>query len=463
MTSTDILNFFTVMESQGAVIVRDAPKFDLELYISNYRGRTRFDRLLLIGRSSVPLCVDALNAAITEAKKGRDVQRYRDAWECIRLAAPNEPQAQWDQAWVDKTEKENKAELHRLEGELRGYKNNLIKESIRIGHRDLGEHLEAIGDLQGASDAFVRMRPDASTQTHVLDVTKHVIRIMIHRRDWPSVLSNVNKMLSGTTCDEEQKSQQVYQKIVTGIANLSTEKFYDGARNFLEAGDPTLCQGFNSIATPNDVATYGGLLALASMDRDELQTRVLENSSFRSYLELEPHLRKAVSMFVNGRYSACLATLEAYRTDYLLDVYLQKHVAAIYSQIRKKCIIQYFIPFSCVTLDSMKAAFAQPGKPLEPELIAMIKSGKLKARINTIDQLLVAVSTDSRVEMQRNALATATNYERDALERVRRMSIYAAELEVKGARKVGGGSLSGANETWFEDPRRQGPGEASVV
>lgn len=334
---------------------------------------------------------------------------------------------------------------------------------FQIGHRDLGEHLEATGDLQGASDAFIRMRPDASTQAHVMDVTKHVIGIMIQRRDWPSVLSNVNKMLSGTTCDEDQKSQQVYQKIVTGIANLSAEKFYDGARNFLEAGDPTLCQGFNNIATPNDVATYGGLLALASMDREELQTRVLENSSFRSYLELEPHLRKAVSMFVNGRYSACLATLEAYRTDYLLDIYLQKHVAAIYSQIRKKCIIQYFIPFSCVTLDSMKAAFSQPGKPLEPELIAMIKSGKLKARINTIDQLLVAVSTDKRVKMQRNALATATNYEREALERVRRMSIYAAELEVKGPRKVGGGGLSGANDTWFEDPRRQGQGEASIV
>lgn len=463
MASADLLNFFTVMESQGAIIARDAPKLDLELYISNYRGRTRFDRLLLIGRSSVPLCVDALNAAIAEAKKGKDVQRYRDAWECIRLAAPNEPQAQWDQAWVDKTEKTNKGEMHRLEGELRGYKNNLIKESIRIGHRDLGEHLEATGDLQGASDAFIRMRPDASTQAHVMDVTKHVIGIMIQRRDWPSVLSNVNKMLSGTTCDEDQKSQQVYQKIVTGIANLSAEKFYDGARNFLEAGDPTLCQGFNNIATPNDVATYGGLLALASMDREELQTRVLENSSFRSYLELEPHLRKAVSMFVNGRYSACLATLEAYRTDYLLDIYLQKHVAAIYSQIRKKCIIQYFIPFSCVTLDSMKAAFSQPGKPLEPELIAMIKSGKLKARINTIDQLLVAVSTDKRVKMQRNALATATNYEREALERVRRMSIYAAELEVKGPRKVGGGGLSGANDTWFEDPRRQGQGEASIV
>lgn len=95
-------------------------------------GRTCFERLLLIGRSSVPLCVDALKAAIAEAKRGKDVQRYRDAWECIRVAAPTEPESQWDPAWVENTEKANKMETARLEAELKQYKNNLVKESIRV-------------------------------------------------------------------------------------------------------------------------------------------------------------------------------------------------------------------------------------------------------------------------------------------------------------------------------------------
>lgn len=95
-------------------------------------GRTRFDRLLLIGQCSVPLCVDALKAAVAEAKRGKDIQRYRDAFECIRVAAPDEPEAKWDEAWVTATGKANKAETHRLETELKGYKNNLVKESIRV-------------------------------------------------------------------------------------------------------------------------------------------------------------------------------------------------------------------------------------------------------------------------------------------------------------------------------------------
>lgn len=101
-------------------------------YLPPLVGRTRFDRLLFIGKTCPPLCVDALKAAILEAKQGPDVTRYMEAWDCIRLAAPGEPEAQRDQAWIDRIEAENKAELSRLEAELKGYKNNLIKESIRV-------------------------------------------------------------------------------------------------------------------------------------------------------------------------------------------------------------------------------------------------------------------------------------------------------------------------------------------
>jgi COP9 signalosome complex subunit 1 len=101
-------------------------------------GRTRFQRLFHIGRTSVPLCVDALKAAVHEAKRGHDVRRYREVMECIRIAAPTESEAVFDQSWVDQMEKANKVEQHRLETELKGYKNNLIKESIRVSFNHRG-------------------------------------------------------------------------------------------------------------------------------------------------------------------------------------------------------------------------------------------------------------------------------------------------------------------------------------
>lgn len=95
-------------------------------------GRTRYNRLYLIGTCSTYLSVEALKAAISEAKSGKDVSRYESAVQALAEVAPNEPEAKRDGEWVDRMQKMVKAETDRLEHELRGYKNNLIKESIRV-------------------------------------------------------------------------------------------------------------------------------------------------------------------------------------------------------------------------------------------------------------------------------------------------------------------------------------------
>lgn len=95
-------------------------------------GRTRFDRLFHIGRTSTFLCVDALKAAVTEAKRGRDSDLYVSAIETLQQVAPDDPAAKLDKAWIESTRKSNKDETKRLEAELRGYKHNLVKESIRV-------------------------------------------------------------------------------------------------------------------------------------------------------------------------------------------------------------------------------------------------------------------------------------------------------------------------------------------
>lgn len=43
--------------------------------------------------------------------------------------------------------------------------------------------------------------------------------------------------------------------------------------------------------SPADVAVYGGLCALASFDRPELKSRVLDNIGFREFLEAAPQAR----------------------------------------------------------------------------------------------------------------------------------------------------------------------------
>ena len=148
MTAGVEYTYFTKARQAGRPVVEDLPKSDLEQYIANYRGmlafvcaqhprlmsvgKTRVDRLLLIGTTAPLLAPEALRAAVSEAKQGRDVGRYDAVLAAVREILPGDIDAVPDSAWVDRTNRQVKAESDRLETELKGYKNNLIKESIRV-------------------------------------------------------------------------------------------------------------------------------------------------------------------------------------------------------------------------------------------------------------------------------------------------------------------------------------------
>jgi len=78
------------------------------------------------------LSTDVLNAAVAEAKSGKNVELYEKAVRALSEVAPTEPAATLDSAWILEVQRSVRAQTDRLEHELRGYKNNLIKESIRV-------------------------------------------------------------------------------------------------------------------------------------------------------------------------------------------------------------------------------------------------------------------------------------------------------------------------------------------
>ena len=221
-----------------------------------------------------------------------------------------------------------------------------------MGNEDLGKHYLAIGELQKSFEAFSRMRQDIIVTDQLLDIGRHLVEVAIEQPNWSAVISNVQKLKASGISQEGITPHQPFMMAAEGLANLEQFNYYAAAHSFVkvQAGMGKSCNAFIS---PNDVAVYGGLCALATMERHELNSKVLESSSFRTYLELEPHIRQAITFFVNSRYAACLGILESYRTDYFLDLYLQQHIDDLYQMVRSKSIVQYFIPFSCVTLDSM--------------------------------------------------------------------------------------------------------------
>lgn len=272
-----------------------------------------------------------------------------------------------------------------------------------------------------------------------------IINVSVDRGDWLAVQSNVHRLRNLQLKPEDNTKNQPKMAAAMGLAQLSVGAYLEAANSFL-ATDPSIGNTYNEIITANDIAVYGGLCALASMDRNELQRRVLDsaNGVFRGFLELEPHIRRAISFFCNSKFRPCLEILESYRADYLLDIYLQRHVSTLYNLIRIKSIQQYLVPFSKVTLEEMAKIFApsivggtakptDSESPFVQELIKLIEDGTLNARIDLEKGVIVSKQRDLRADVHNAAIESVQKFVDDAHLRILRANIINAGLEVRPA------------------------------
>lgn len=91
----------------------------------------------MIARFSAHLQLEAFRMLVTETKQGLNIGNYANAVAEFHKVAPNDPLARLDEEWVQNVAKKIKTQTDRLEAELKAYKNNMIKESIRVSYGPL--------------------------------------------------------------------------------------------------------------------------------------------------------------------------------------------------------------------------------------------------------------------------------------------------------------------------------------
>jgi 26S proteasome subunit RPN7 len=92
--------------------------------------------------------------------------------------------------------------------------------------------------------------------------------------------------------------------------SLYSQDYAQCARTLLQVQPDTEGSLISPLVAAEDVAVYGALCAVATLNRRELKRQVLDNESFKAFLELVPAVRDLVSDFYNGRYKQCLAQLQ---------------------------------------------------------------------------------------------------------------------------------------------------------
>uniref|UniRef100_A0A915J3X5 26S proteasome regulatory subunit Rpn7 N-terminal domain-containing protein n=1 Tax=Romanomermis culicivorax TaxID=13658 RepID=A0A915J3X5_ROMCU len=97
-------------------------------------------------------------------------------------------------------------------------------------------------------------------------------------------------------------------KCAAGLAELANRKYKAAAKLFLQAQFDYL--NYPELVSPNNVAIYGSLCALASFDRQDLQKLVIANASFKQFLEAEPQLNDIIMKFYESKYAVCLKLLD---------------------------------------------------------------------------------------------------------------------------------------------------------
>ncbi|MCO5576896.1 hypothetical protein L7F22_030717 [Adiantum nelumboides] len=164
-------------------------------------GRTRIQRLLFLASQSPALrkpCSEAALHLITSSTK--DVNAYHQALALRNTTAhhdqaalPRDQRLPADTAWIESTERSNRAESQKLDLELRNYTNNLIKESIRMAHRDLGDHMRATGNLTDALKCYMKTRDYCSTSEDVVEMCINVIEVSLELQQYGNIATYVSK------------------------------------------------------------------------------------------------------------------------------------------------------------------------------------------------------------------------------------------------------------------------------
>lgn len=410
--------------------------FDLESYINNYTSHTKVERLLFIADKAAgkPLALEALKLAADELKKSDNTGAYQEV--CSRIGDRLGSAYQLDRSFVEAVDRRAAVLQERLESELHGFKTNLIKESIRMGHNELGDFFYRRGDLQNAYKCYVRTRDYCTTSKHLVGMCLNAIKVTIELGNFMHVQNYVTK--AEQTPDVQQDPIVVAKlKAAAGLAFLDGKKYKAAARKFVEV-NPDLGSDYSDVIAPQDIAVYGSLCALATMDRGELRSKVVNNIGFREFLEVIPEVREVIYDFYGSKYASCLSHLDQLRETLMYDIHLHDHVQPLYDMIRQKALVMYATPFTSVDLKIMATAFNITTSQLEKELAALIMDHEIQARIDSHNKILYARHAHVRNNTFRNALQIGESYVRESKALLLRANVLQHDLVQRGGGRTRG-------------------------
>jgi len=376
--------------------------FDLENYASNYKGRNRIKRLLFIANNCEQLSAQAYKLILKYIKEDtydyNSYSKYQEKYQALTHDLT------FDTEWTEKVKVIIKEEQKKIDSTITPTNDiDTKRENIRMLNKMQGDLCYKMGNIKDAQKYYNKNKDYSNTTQQIIETYVDLIKTYFEYQDDLNVKTYITKIESKTSELKKNVHLRNTIKCYSGLCYIRQKNYKSAARIFTEM-DIELNELDPEIIAPNDIAIYGGICALISFNREELKNKIIENTKFKTYLELEPQILDLINAYYNSKYINMLEILDNIKPYLLLDIHLKSNVDNIYKTINERAIVQYFSPFQTVDMNKMAKSFNMTVQELQEKLVKLIANNDIKARIDSHNKILYAKRADQRNNLFRKTL-----------------------------------------------------------
>jgi len=181
--------------------------------------------------------------------------------------------------------------------------------------------------------------------------------------------------------------------VYNGVHHFRCRDFENAAKSFLDA---------IATFTASEIFDYKRLVyytvvsSVVSLKRNEIQTKLVDNSDIRQVIDEMPELKEFLNAFYESRYRDFLKSLLHVIEHIKSDFHLHIHSNYYLREIRLRCYQQFLKSYLSVKLTTMANEFGASEMFLDEELSTFISLGRLQCKVDKVNGVVQMNRVDQR-------------------------------------------------------------------
>ncbi|KAJ2065170.1 cop9 signalosome complex subunit [Coemansia sp. S2] len=371
-------------------------QFSLSQYLGEYQGRVKIRRALYLGERCPELSIESYHIALDEIKSSTtDINLYESVFKSLEQLGGA---AASDAGWVGSARKTNNSVYDLLSAELNKAKQQHIKKDGLRAQEGLAQHKVRLGNLNEALRTLQDARDYCSSIDDQVNLALTSAWISQMMGKWLQVNSYVQRVVSTlSTLPPKMTAEIKVLQIQADFGEGRWSAVVNNVRGLVY--DEIMSAGIfeRGLLTPQDIAVYGTLAGLASLQRDDLKRQIIDNAEFGKFLDYIPECSRLLRCFYSSAYSDALSKLDGILSLGVLDPVVAPHATTVRSQIVENVVVLYTQPFVSTSLSAMaKALRFGSTSQLEAMLTRLIERNLILGRIDAVSGYLLKYTLDPR-------------------------------------------------------------------